>query len=413
MKYYRLKDKILFSLENYPNLTKITEEEAQSTSGLIYFLKHNDNIPTRRSFCLAHPQMIYSHREDLSLLQREQTNTVGLPQWVFDKIQKREVMAINTAFKSWQEPLFNVPPKKWRVNIAGLGDVGGTLLIGLRLLGGDIIDSIGIYDRDLKKLQRWEQEINQINGYNTPNLPDVRILKEDEVFDCDAFVFCIAAHVPEVGKESGDVRMVQLEANSKIIGAYGTLARQAEFKGIFAVVSDPVDLLCKAVYLASNTNEEGQQDEKGLAPEQVRGYGLGVMNARALYYANKRTDTKNYVTEGRAFGPHGAGLIIANSIENYHQELSLYLTEKARTANLEVRETGYKPYIAPALSSGTLSILDTLRGEWHYSATYMGGVYMGAKNRLLPSGTEVEILDLPPQLMERLQATYDELRDLL
>ena len=39
-----------------------------------------------------------------------------------------------------------IPGTKARVNIVALGDVGTTMLIGLKLLGGDVIESIGICD---------------------------------------------------------------------------------------------------------------------------------------------------------------------------------------------------------------------------------------------------------------------------
>jgi len=241
---------------------------------------------------------------------------------------------------------------------------------------------------------------------NTPNLPNVRILQEEEVFDCDLFAFCIAARVPAIGEEKVDVRMVQLEENTKIMNIYSKMARETKFKGIFAVVSDPVDLLCKAALIASNADTNGTLDLKGLCPEQIRGYGLGVMNARALYYANQEESTQHFSVEGRVFGPHGEDLIVADSIENYNEHLSTDLTYKTRTANLELRKIGFKPYIAPALSSGALSIIATIKGQWHYSATFMGGVYMGAKNRLLPQGTELEMLNLPHSLYAKLEKTH-------
>ena len=37
-------------------------------------------------------------------------------------------------------------PEKVRVNLLALGDVGSTLLLGLRLMGGDVISSMGICD---------------------------------------------------------------------------------------------------------------------------------------------------------------------------------------------------------------------------------------------------------------------------
>jgi hypothetical protein len=58
-----------------------------------------------------------------------------------------------------------------------------------------------------------------------------------------------------------------------------------------------------------------------------------------------------------------------------------------------------------------LSIIDTINGNWHYSSTYMGGVFMGAKNRLTVKGTEVEQYFLPPLLKERLVSTYERLSD--
>ena len=108
--------------------------------------------------------------------------------------------------------------------------------------------------------------------------------------------------------------------------------------------------------------------------------------------------------------PHGEDLVIANSIRNYDDALSRQLTEQAVRANLRMRELGFKPYIAPALSSGALSLLLCLRGRWHCSSTYLDGVFMGARNRVLPTGTELERLPLPRQLQDRLQTTMDRLR---
>jgi hypothetical protein len=80
---------------------------------------------------------------------------------------------------------------------------------------------------------------------------------------------------------------------------------------------------------------------------------------------------------------------------------------------LEIRRTGFKPYVAPALSSGSLSLIATISGKWHYSATFMGGVFMGAKNRLHRSGTEIERLNLPTILVEKIKASYKELGNIL
>lgn len=289
-----------------------------------------------------------------------------------------------------------------RVHIAALGDVGASLLLGLRLLGGALIDRIGIYDLDPNTILRYEAEMNQIGWpFSTHPLPEVAPVAENEIFDCDLFIFCATKAVPPLGS-GGDVRMLQFEANRRIAAHYGQLAKAAGYQGLFAVVSDPVDPLCKEVLLSS-----------GLAPAQIRGYGLGVMNKRAEYYAKKDTRFADYLTEGRAFGPHGADLVIANSIEHYDDALSRELTDLTVKSNLAIRELGFKPYLAPAFSSGAISLLLTLQGEWHYSSVYFGrgsdGAFLGLRNRLSAEQVEYEDLLLPPALYARIEHAYRNL----
>jgi len=208
--------------------------------------------------------------------------------------------------------------------------------------------------------------------------------------------------------------MAQFEANSAIVKHYAQMARKATFKGLWCAVSDPVDPLAKTAYLESNKDENGVWDGKGLMPEQVQGFGLGVMNARAAYFAKRDEKFKSFLTEGRSFGPHGTGLITANSIENYDDRLSSELTQLTVTANLKMREIGFKPYVAPALSSGALSILLTLRGEWHYGSVFLDGVYMGVKNRYTRCGIETEMLPhIPEQLFEHIRQASEHLREII
>ena len=145
---------------------------------------------------------------------------------------RRECCEANTA------PPEGAKEKK-RVNLLALGDVGGTVLLGLKLEGGDILERIGIYDLDPKVLRRYEREMNQITFPDGRALPEVVILQEEELFDCDLFVFCASKGVPPVGAE-GDVRMAQFQANRSLVEIYAKAAAAAGFGGIFAVVSDPV-----------------------------------------------------------------------------------------------------------------------------------------------------------------------------
>lgn len=411
--YYKLGSNYLFSILNY-DLERIDEEEISSYNGNIFFLCKRQAMHSRRSFAVSSPSQLYWEEEDLNILNLENNSDYTLPEWLLDKIESRKLTSLNTSYPDWRRVLESKTRKKWRLNLIALGDVGSTLLIGLRLLGGDTVDSIGIYDRSESKLKRWEHELNQIHGpFSKVDFPKVEIIDKNSLFECDMFIFCASKGIPPVGSGVADVRMAQFESNSEIITEYAKMARYENFDGIFAIVSDPVDLLCKVAFLKSNEDDTRQLDFKGLSSDQIIGYGLGVMNARALYYAEKSTDMREYIDEGRVFGPHGKGLIVANSILNYDDKKSSILTDMTLSANLKVREFGYKPFIAPALSSGALSILATISGEWFYGATYMNSVYMGSSCRLLESGLEVEQFIFPDLLRSKIQDTYNNLEKII
>lgn len=292
-----------------------------------------------------------------------------------------------------------------RIQLVGLGDVGQNVAIGLTLMGGEEIASIGLYDLNRAQVQRMEMELSQ---FCTPpggkRCPDVRGISEEELFDCDVFLFCATKAVPTVGSDVADVRMAQYEANRKIVSLYARMASERGYEGLFLVISDPVDLLCMEAL------REGK-----LHPEQIRGCGLGVMNARGRYYAARDPYLSSYLTEGRAFGPHGKDLVLANSLDpsKYDEEVSKKLTQLAVHANMEVRALGFKPYLAPAMSSAAFTILAMLKGEWNYSAAYLNGLYFGALNRLTASGTRWEETLLPEELYERLSGSYRSLEAVL
>lgn len=388
----------------YPEISALPE------TGEVLWVFHRPPLSGRDTFPVTDPAQL-TEREGVASLCAA-PGPEGLPRELTNAIRAGRVRAVNLAHPRFEELMAPLPrPEKVRVNLLALGDVGSTLLMGLRLMGGDVISSIGICDLREGVAQRWEFELNQIQlpgPYDA--LPPVEIVSPEQLFDGDVFLFCASRFVPDTAVKTGDVRMAQYRLNRELAALYARKARQARYRGLFCVVSDPVDPLCRAVLTESNRAPSGEMDYQGLFSHQVRGFGLGVMNARAAYYARKDPRFASFLTEGRSFGPHGEDLVIANSIRNYDDALSRRLTEQAVRANLRMRELGFKPYIAPALSSGALSLLLCLRGQWHCSSTYLDGVFMGARNRVLPTGTELERLPLPQALQDRLQTTMDRLR---
>ena len=428
MYYYNIKGAALASLVP---LEGFGPQTGPANSWRMFAAVPGDPVLGRGSFKVNHPgQLLAGHGLEAldasrlpgfddgptSALVNGEAVSMELDETVRQAIADGRLTALNTARPGWEELLhWSYHSDKKRVNILAIGDVGSTLLTGLKLLGGDAISSIGICDLSDQITARWEFEMGQISlPWNYELFPEVEVISPDRLFDCDMFVFVASKGIPPVGSQVKDVRMAQFEANAGIVKHYARMAREKEFRGLWCAVSDPVDPLAKTAYLESNKDGNGNWDGKGLRPEQVQGFGLGVMNARAAYFAKRDPKLASFLSEGRSFGPHGTGLFIANSVEHYDEALSQELTQLTVTANLKMREMGFKPYVAHALSSGALSLLLTLRGEWHCGSVFLDGVYMGVKNRYTPAGVETELLPcIPDPLFAHIQEAAEHLKSIL
>ena len=361
----------------------------------------------RTAFRPSHAAQVTA-TENVTYLDPARLGAADLPAELVQAVAEGRVTAVNGSHSRWQEAIAFTDKQaaRRRLHLLAVGDVGGTVLTGLKLMGGDCLHTIGICDLNSATVARYTAEMSQVSWpWDYDALPDVVPVDMEHLFDCDVFLFAATRSIPAVGSDVKDVRMAQFDANREIVAHYARMARKAGFRGLFLVMSDPVDPLCKAAWLASNTDEDGQFDGKGLLAEQVQGLGLGVMNARAAALAKANPDYASFLTEGRSFGPHGGDLVIANSIEHYDDEISRALTKEVVEANLRIREIGFKPYMAPALSSGAMQILLLLRGEWHCGSVCLGSVWFGCRNRYTAAGLETEALALPDALFRRLQET--------
>ena len=416
MYYYRYEETVFASL--LPDLPLETADRpAAGTPSL--FLIDRDPVSGRSSFCVSDARQLTARTEDVSWLDPSRMGVPipALPKRVQHTIDARLLRAVNIRHPRWRD-FARLPDKqpsgRRRVNLLAVGDVGGTLLTALKLLGGDCIERIGICDLNQKAVSRWAAEMGQVSWpWDYDALPEVEPVSDEDLFRCDVFLFAATRGVPPVGGGVRDVRMAQFSANRPLVEQYARQARQAGFRGLFIVLSDPVDPLCKAAYLASNQGEDGQWDGLGLRAEQIQGFGLGVMNARAAYYAKQDPRFRSFLTDGRSYGPHGQGLVIANSLTHYDDGLSRELTDLVTTANLRIRELGFKPYVAPAISSGAMQLLLTLRRSWHCSSVAVGDVWFGVRNRLTAAGLEIETASLPTPLFDRLRETQALLREII
>ena len=379
-------------------------------SPLVILVKR-DPLTTRGLYAVSRPEEADEEEGPACLLPCRKEGT-AMPEEICRIIHASGAMVLNTAFQrafSVLDAFLKRKKQGWKVTLVGLGDVGGTILTGLKLLGREIHE-IAVYDPYTPLCERYEMELNQVLPQREEEpMPRITICPEDELFHCDVLIFSATRGVPPLGSREKDVRMAQFDANREMLEKYAQMARAENFCGLFCQVSDPVDHLARSVFLASQKNEDGVYDFAGLLPEQVQGFGLGVMAARARYWAER--DGIDF-SAGRVYGPHGEGLVVANSSgAAYDEAVSLMLTNRTKEANLRVRELGFKPYIAPGLSSAAVSILRLLRGEMHYGAVPLGGTYFGCLNRWTENGLQVMREEICPPLLHRIEAAYTTLKE--
>ncbi|MFA7550731.1 MAG: lactate dehydrogenase, partial [Sedimentibacter sp.] len=221
MFYYKYNDKYLFSIKDEYNFTKINEIPGDCQE--LYFLNCLNTENSKKSFAVNHPSDLFIEEESLDMLKLN-GKCYDIPKNITELIDKRKIKAVNTAYNDYANCFFMDELKKRKVNILALGDVGSTLLIGLKLIGKDSISSIGIYDRSIDKIKRWEYEMAQTSFPFDDSLPEIHGIERKELFDCDMFVFCASRGVPPVGSEAVDVRMVQFIGNAELIKEYASMA---------------------------------------------------------------------------------------------------------------------------------------------------------------------------------------------
>ena len=377
----------------------------------LVFLVRRDPLISRGFFAISRPEELYESEGIYCLRPCEATLPQPMPEGLEKLVQDHGASVLNTAFSRAFPFLLSWTKRRSsgvRINLVGLGDVGGTVLTGLVLLGREI-SRIALFDPNRALAARYEMEMNQLLSPDRNPMPRVTLCREEDLFDCDLLVFTASKGVPGLDSGVRDVRLAQWEANRALIAPYARKARQAGFSGVFCQVSDPVDQLAREVFLESSRDEDGSLDFGGLLPEQVQGFGLGVMAARAAYYAKREGIP---FENGRVYGPHGAGLAVANHWGRaYDPDQSSRLTVLTRDANLRVRALGYKPYIAPGLSSAAISLVRMLRGEVYHGSVPLGGVWFGCRSRRMPQGISILREDVCPPLMARLEETYQGLRE--
>lgn len=273
-----------------------------------------------------------------------------------------------------------------RIGIIGLGDVGLTMTLGLMLYGKDQFTDLLLYDPSEANRNRLSHELGQIRSL-VSTFPQVQFVEPDELGQADLVLFVASISVPKVGEAVTDARLVQFGSNWTLLEGYAKRLLDQGYQGFIGVVSDPVD------FLATNLVRQLSLD-----PRRVFGFGQGVMAARAAYYGGDKI---------RLFGPHGQGLFVANSLDEFDEDMSMQLSQLTLEENLLIRSFGFKPYIAPALSSAAIAITDMVAGKLHYSSQFVGQIFWGEQYQFTKKGLLLRGLESEP-LRSIVSKTYQK-----
>ena len=158
-------------------------------------------------------------------------------------------------------------------------------MTALKLLGGDCIESIGICDLNQKTVARWVTEMEQVSWpWDYDALPAVEPVAAGDLFRCDVFLFAATRGVPPVGGGVRDVRMAQFGANRPLVEDYARQARQADSGDSLLYYPTRWIPCARRRIWPPTRGPTASGTGRGFRAEQIQGFGLGVMNARAAYF---------------------------------------------------------------------------------------------------------------------------------
>ena len=178
--YYEKAGKLLASERR--DLPYLKAEPAPGTP--ICYLVEGDPVLGRGSFKVNCPGQLRAPH-GLEVLDASRLPDFPLDAPLSAALEEGMLTAVNTGRAGWEQVLSQrAGTEKKRVNILAIGDVGSTLLTGLKLLGGDVISSIGICDLSDQITARWEFEMGQISlPWDYGAFPEVEVISLEKLFD--------------------------------------------------------------------------------------------------------------------------------------------------------------------------------------------------------------------------------------
>lgn len=212
-----------------------------------------------------------------------------------------------------------------KISLIGCGNVG--MAYAYALVNQKVyVDELVLIDINKDKCEGEAMDLNHCMAYS-PSKIKVRV---GDYSDCkDSKIVVIAAGANQA---PGETRMDLIEKNSKIFKSIISSVMENNFKGIFVVATNPLDVM---TYLTLKYS--------GLKENRVIGSGTTLDTSRLRYLLSEKTGVNPKNIEAYVIGEHGDSEFIPWSNVNiaYKKVSDILSIEELNKVEEEVRTSAY------------------------------------------------------------------------
>ena len=213
-----------------------------------------------------------------------------------------------------------------KVVLIGCGNVGMSYAYAL-VNQQTYVDELCLIDIDMDRVKGEVMDLNHSLPY-CPSKINIRCGSYSDCADASIVVICAGAN-----QKVGETRMDLISKNAKIFKGIIDDVMKNNFKGIFLVATNPLDVMTYLTYKYS-----------GLPTRKVIGSGTSLDTARLKYMIGNKLGISTKCVNGYVIGEHGDSEFVAWSSVNVGlQNINYFLSESEKTAiEDEVRNAAYE-----------------------------------------------------------------------
>lgn len=296
-----------------------------------------------------------------------------------------------------------------KIIIIGAGHVGAAVAHSLVVRG--LGDEIGVLDLNEKKAYGEVLDLQHALPYTANSAQQLFVADYEDTKDADIIVF--ALHSEKAVYNDSTDRLSLLAENAKEAKAVAKSAHAAGFKGVYIVISNPVDIITRIV-----------QEHSGLPVNQVLGTGTLLETSRLKSILSQKLDVNPKVVDGFAIGEHGFSAFGAwstvtvegKSVKEVYPELDFDQLDQ------EIRDSAYEVFFARngvtsyGIANVAVRLVEAIVEDQHVAlavGTYVNGeyglkgIYIGTPAVIGKNGVE-KVLELPltKKELEKLNNSY-------